>query len=134
MACPRCGAKGRRVKPVTLSSLIKPETPLQGASWRFCREPCCTAVYFEESTGEVVEASGLTVRVGLKEHRPDRPICYCFGFSAADIVAAASTPATIFPRVSERCRRGEDRCEETNPQGSCCLGNIRAIEREVLEG
>ena len=131
--CPRCGVRGRRVKPITLSSLLKPGASLPEDAWRFCQTPACTAVYFGESSKAILEAAQLSVRVGLKESRSDRPICYCFGFTAADIEAAARHPVTVFQQVTEHCRRGEDRCKQTNPQGICCLGNIRAIERTALE-
>ena len=39
-------------------------------------------------------------------------------------------PVGVTAAITERCRRGEDRCPETNPQGACCLGNVRAISRE----
>ena len=128
--CPRCGERGRRVKPITLSSLLKPEVVPAGGLWRFCRTPQCPVVYFGDQ--ELLLAEHLTVPVGCKEVRPARPICYCFGYSAADIEAAARRPRTVFQIVSERCKRGEDRCEETNPQGACCLGNIRALEKHAL--
>jgi hypothetical protein len=27
----------------------------------------------------------------------------------------------------EKCRQGLDRCEAANPQGACCLGNVREV-------
>ena len=32
----------------------------------------------------------------------------------------------------EQLRQGLDRCEETNPQGSCCLGNVRQIANAAI--
>ena len=130
--CPGCGVRGRRVKPATLAALLKPDVEFSDASWRFCRTADCPTVYFSGVTS--LEASSLTVPVGIKSNHSARPICYCFGHSAADIKAAAGTPQSIFQRVSQACRRGEDRCEVTNPQGFCCLGDIRVIEtRTELE-
>ena len=61
------------------------------------------------------------------------PLCYCFGYTAADIAAEirADGATTIPDAITAHCRRGEDRCPETNPQGSCCLGNIRAAVTEL---
>ena len=129
--CPTCGERGRGVKPSTLDALLKPGVPHADAGWRFCRTADCPTVYF--SGVKTLEAGALTVAVGLKSQHPERPVCYCFGHSAADIQATAGTPQSIFQQVSQACRRGEERCEVTNPQGTCCLGDIRAIETRQRE-
>ena len=128
--CPRCGTRGRRVKPVTLQHLVR-EPP--DGEHRFCRSPDCEVVYFRESDGNLVLRGAMRVRVGQKERGLDRPLCYCFGYTAADIAAEirADGATTIPDAITAHCRRGEDRCPETNPQGSCCLGNIRAAVTEL---
>lgn len=57
-----------------------------------------------------------------------RPLCYCFQHSYEDVAAevAAGKPDEIRQSIVARCRAGEARCEETNPSGSCCLGEVRA--------
>ena len=124
--CLTCGERGRGIRPTTLDALLKPGVPHADTSWRLCRTAGCPTVYF--SGVKTLEADALTVPVGLKSHHPERPVCYCFGHSAADIQAAAGTPQSIFQQVSQACQRGVARCEVTNPQGVCCLGDIRAIE------
>ncbi len=132
--CPECGARGRKVKPITLRSLLIDGVERRDEVYRFCATPGCPVVYFGEGTGDVVHRDALRVRVGQKETAADRPICYCFDFSAADVTAEVATTgsSTIPDRITEHCRRGEDRCPETNPQGSCCLGNVRAFVKEAL--
>ena len=131
--CPRCGTRGRSVTEVTLDALLKAGTERADGPHRFCRNPVCEVVYFAESTGAVLGRGALTVRVGQKEDAPDRPVCYCFGYSAADIGTDVATTGTspIPEIITEHCRRGEDRCPETNPQGSCCLGNVGTVLREA---
>ncbi len=75
----------------------------------------------------------LTVRVGLKESGPPRPICYCFRHDFADVEREAghSDESAIAADITEKCRQGLDRCEETNPQGSCCLGSVRRVFLEA---
>lgn len=94
---------------------------------RFCRSAHCPVVYFHGEAGTALGADALKVRVGHKEHLADRPICYCFGHSAADLQARPS----IGEEIKAACKRGEDRCAETNPQGSCCLGNVAAVLRDA---
>lgn len=119
----------------TLAALLAPGVTRSEGLHRFCRELVCGVVYFAERGGAVLGRDALTVRVGLKEDAPDRPVCYCFGYSAADIEAdvTATGTSSIPGIITERCRRGEDRCPETNPEGRCCLGNVRAVLREARD-
>lgn len=121
--CPRCGQRGRAVGDITLNALLVAPDLRTDGTWRFCRNSDCPVVYFDEGDGNVLEADALKVRVGQKEHHPDRPICYCFGHSAADLMERPS----IQQEIKAACKRGEDRCPQTNPQGSCCLGNVAAV-------
>ena len=122
--CPHCGQRGRTVGDVTLDALLRESAQREVGTWRFCRNADCPVVYFSEA-GAALEAEALTVRVGQKEHGADRPICYCFGHSAAELLERPS----IQDEIKAACKRGEDRCPETNPQGSCCLGNVAAVLR-----
>jgi hypothetical protein len=130
--CPACGARGRRVKPITLDALIREGTERDDAPYRFCATPGCEC-WFGEATGHAIPVSASRVRIGQKETTADRKLCYCFGYSAADVAEqVARTGTTTIPDViADHCRRGEDRCPETNPQGACCLGNVRAAMKLV---
>ena len=127
-ACPACGHRGRRVKRVTLDALVADGAAPDDQDYRFCATPGCPVAYFGDATGRQVPVSELRVRVGQKETAPDRPLCYCFDYSAADVTAQVEATGTsnIPDVITDHCRRGEDRCPQTNPQGSCCLGNVRA--------
>ncbi len=126
--CPRCGQRGRTVGDATLDALLREPAHRGTGPWRFCRDADCPVVYFSEGGAEL-EAEALTVRVARKEHGADRPICYCFGHSAAELLERPS----IRDEIKAACKRGEDRCPETNPQGSCCLGNVAAVLRQMDE-
>jgi hypothetical protein len=138
--CAATGTCGRRVSATTLTHLLRGELlpRVEGREWYFCADPGCDVVYFT-ADGETLSKHALTVRVGLKESEPPRPLCYCFGYDFDDVEreAAGSEESAIAAAITERCRRGLPRCEETNPQGSCCLGNLlRAFQdaRRVLRG
>lgn len=124
--CPTCHEKGRAVKPATIDALVRDQQHTS-EGWRFCRTATCDIAYYHPE-GDTVPVSGLRVRVGQKEPSSDRPVCYCFGYSAK---AIESDPDGVSEDIKQRCRRGEDRCAETNPQGSCCLGNVLAIARRL---
>ncbi len=129
-ACPGCGVGGRAVKAVTLESLVRPEilgrlSQLDG--FRFCAEPTCDVAYYQPETGDRVKRAEVTVRIGQKETAAPRRVCYCFQYTAEQIEEdVARTGSSSIPEtIAEKCRQGLDRCEETNPQGSCCLGNVQ---------
>lgn len=132
--CPESATTGKRVERITLESLLLPEhLPRIGSGqWFFCPEPGCEVVYFD-AEGQCLGKSALSVRVGAKERRAPRPVCYCFGHSFEEIqeeVAATGT-STIPESITEKCRQGLHECERKNPQGTCCLGNVRAALREA---
>jgi hypothetical protein len=132
--CTVTGTSGKKVSETTLAALLREEAlpRIGGRQWFFCPDPECDVVYFT-SDGETLSKDMLTVRVGLKESGPARPICYCFGHDFADVEseAAHSEESAIAADITEKCRQGLDRCEETNPQGSCCLGNVRRVFLEA---
>ncbi|MBI2890529.1 MAG: copper chaperone Copz family protein [Nitrospirae bacterium] len=134
--CPACGAQGRRVKPVTLRSLLTEESKkgLDSAEgYRFCRSGTCEVAYFHEGHGKRFAVRDLRVPVFQKSTDPSRLVCYCFEHTVASLheevrrTGASTVPAAI----AEKCRRGLDRCEELNPQGACCLGNVKQVVREA---
>jgi uncharacterized protein with PIN domain len=120
--CPSCGVRGRKVGSVTLESLV-PGRTFEGSTWKFCRTTDCAIAYY--NGGNIIPVDAVCVVISQKTTAASRPVCYCFGHSARDI--EDDHAGTIAADIKERCRRGEDRCPETNPQGSCCLGNVLAL-------
>lgn len=127
--CPSCGAVGSSVPAGTVEALRSDATELPTDRWRACANITCPAVWYGEETGKVLDTQACRVRVTAKETAPDRPVCYCFGFSAEAVIARAGTSEPVSAEVREACRRGEDRCETTNPRGTCCLGELRRVEK-----
>lgn len=127
------GTIGTRVGLVTVKALLSMAAlqRLERKAYRFCPEPSCDVVYFDCVAGSVFVKQDLSVRVGLKESEDPIPVCYCFGFTVADLRndiakwGETAIPASITAEV----RAGHCACEVKNPEGSCCLGNAsRAIE------
>jgi hypothetical protein len=129
LACPTCGTTGRPLPRLTLRTLAVEPAAIRDERYRFCASPCCDVVWFGEASGHVLHRSDVLVRVGVKETAADRPLCYCFGFTAADVCNAVGSGSgtPVDEAILAHCRRGEDRCIETNPQGVCCIANIRAV-------
>ncbi|MFQ5504486.1 MAG: hypothetical protein ACE5F1_06770 [Planctomycetota bacterium] len=130
--CPVCDGKGKAVKRVTIEALLTQEALDRVSSrdgFRFCPTPTCDVAYFRPGTDERFLCRDVRVRIGLKENESPRPVCYCFDHTVEEIEAdVASTRTSQIPdEIAEKCRRGLDRCAETNPQGTCCLGNVRGV-------
>jgi hypothetical protein len=132
--CPLTQTTGKRVRHVTLEGLLhEAHLPMvEGHEWYFCGDPKCDVVYFT-ADGKTLSKDSLKVRVGLKENASPRPLCYCFGHSFEDVerAVAATGTSSLADEITEKCRQGLDRCEETNPQGSCCLGNVRRATKDA---
>ncbi|MCM8794557.1 MAG: (2Fe-2S)-binding protein [Candidatus Omnitrophica bacterium] len=135
--CPACGALGKPVKRITLGALLKPEArahiPRQ-EEFCFCRTAGCEVVYFRASK-VLFRKEDLAVPVGLKEpNAPTAPVCYCFGWTPQKICAEieAAGKSTVVDQIKARVKAGNCYCEVTNPQGSCCLGNVTAEVQKAL--
>lgn len=135
--CPACGALGRPVKRITVGALLKPEArvriPIQD-EFCFCRMPSCEVVYFSDGKA-LFRKDDLSVPVGFKEPGDlTAPACYCFGWSLKKIRAEvqATGKSTVVDQIKAQVKAGNCYCEVTNPQGSCCLGNVAStIQKEL---
>jgi len=123
-----------------VEALVKPEvkTQLTPQPYYFCDAPDCDTVYVSALGDHLITKDQLTVRVGIKESEDPAPLCYCFGYDRKAIRDEVfQKGSTDIPQIiARRVKAGECRCEVTNPQGSCCLGNIqRAIQeaRHLME-
>ncbi len=134
--CPKCQGLGKTVQRVTLGSLVKPEKRHQIPvvdEFCFCRNPKCNVVYFRP--GKVIfQKNDLNVKVGIKE--PDDltvPVCYCFGWTPQKIQAEIETTGktTAVDQIKTQVKGGNCYCEVTNPQGSCCLGNVSQVIKKI---
>lgn len=135
--CPACGALGKLVKRLTLGALLKPEKraqiPVQ-EEFCFCRTATCEVVYFRPEQ-VLFRKDDLTVRVGLKEpSNPTAPVCYCFGWTPQKIHTEIETTgkSTVVDQIKAQVKAGNCYCEVTNPQGSCCLGNVAKAVQEAM--
>lgn len=136
-SCPQCGQPGRPVSEVTVQSLLMDQAKAKlkfTSAFCFCATPQCAVVYFQPASGDRVIQSDLGVAVFQKSADPKRLVCYCFGHTLEAIQSEvrASGFSRILEDIKRQCAQGLDRCERTNPQGSCCLGNVRRVIREVV--
>lgn len=134
--CMSCDGTSRPVTLRTMHLMLKPEHFAQvgEGQYRFCASPDCPVAYFSRERS--FTTGDLRVRVGLKEKDGPIPLCYCFGFYEQDLrreIEAAGN-STIPQRISALIKKRICACEERNPSGACCLGDVtQAIKRLMKE-
>jgi hypothetical protein len=136
--CPRCHQQGRAVAAVTVEAMVTAqarERLTSTAGFRFCGTPTCDVAYFHSTSGALVHQREVLVPIFQKSANPSRLVCYCFGHTVEAIRSEVrgSGCSGILEDIKGKCAQGLDRCERTNPQGSCCLGNVQRVVREVLD-
>ena len=122
---------GKPTKPVgriTIEKLIKPELKpaLLPHPYYFCNAPDCDTVYVSEGGDHLITKNMLTVRVGIKETEDPIPLCYCFEYERSDIQEdiRLKNDTDIEASIRQRVKAKECWCEEANPSGTCCLGEV----------
>ena len=134
--CPKSNQLGKPVKAATVEHLVQSDlrSGVAGRDWLFCNSATCDVVYFSEN-GAVLRRADLTVRVGIKEEEPPHLVCYCFDHSLESIrdEVERTGASTVVASVTAKVRAGECSCEKLNPKGACCLGDLRAAVKDVLE-
>ena len=134
--CPRCGQEGRTVSSVTIESLVSPVTRSRLCSldgFCFCATPACTVAYFHSTSGELISCPDVVVPIFQKSIDPERLVCYCFQHTVAAIQREVRDTGTsrIATDIKANCAQALGDCERTNPEGTCCLGNIQRVIREA---
>ena len=136
--CPQCGNHGRKVKRLTLESLLRPErrSDISDEQYHVCLTPECGTVYFGANNAAAFDKSDLSVRFGLKETSAHRPVCYCFDHSIEGIheEIRRTGQSTVLDSIKAAMKGPGCRCEYTNPLGGCCLSTIKEAVQEGMRG
>jgi hypothetical protein len=130
LGCPECGREGRTVSSSTLDALLTQAARMRrgDGAYRFCASRDCGVAYYGRSGARFAVEDVVGV-IFQKSDDPSRLACYCFGHTVRSIELDASRTegSTILERIVASCRAGLDDCARRNPQGRCCLGNVRGV-------
>ena len=135
--CPGCAQKGKRVDTLTVKAMLHESLmAVDDGPYFFCRTAGCSVVYFSAAGPQTFTTDQIRERVYQKE--PDDKtvwVCYCFRHSPATISTEweLSGRSTVVAAIETGIQAGRCACEIRNPQGSCCLGNVRAVVREISQ-
>jgi len=135
--CPQDGTKGKPVQLITLKSLLVPVALEQlnpATAYGFCPSPNCPVVYFSEQ-GQTFTTADLKVSVFQKNVNEDVSVCYCFAWSRKRIREELnqSGESNAVDMITTHIKAKRCGCEVNNPQGSCCLENVRSVVKQTVE-
>ena len=126
--CPSCGQRGRPVAVATVQAQVAISLrELAAGGYHFCTTRRCPIVYFT-AEGEALRHEQLRERVFQKEPAGTVLVCYCFRYSVSALQHSEPTRrAAILADIVAGTQQDQCACELRNPQGRCCLGNVRQL-------
>lgn len=136
-ACPICGENGKLVEGQTVKSLLSVTlSQVQNVEYLFCRTQTCPVVYFSLDGGQVFRVKQVRERIYQKEPTADDVfVCYCFRHTSGEIGAASrEARLAVLEDINAGIKADQCACDLRNPQGSCCLGNVRRMRQELKRG
>jgi hypothetical protein len=106
-----------------------------GQRYLFCVTPACAVVYYEVASGACFTQEQLREPVYQKQpERDDSLICYCFRHTVGAVRNGDNErQESILADITEGIQAGHCACELRNPQGACCLGNVRGLMRRLTQ-
>lgn len=132
--CPECGRKAKAVQGQTVKALLSVSLrAVRDVEYLFCRTPTCSVVYFSQDGEQTFTLEQVRERVYQKEPDADDVwVCYCFQHTVSDI-RDASQPMrdAIVQDINVGIKANQCACDLRNPQGSCCLGNVTSLAKQI---
>ena len=116
------------------AQLSVPLTRLVSAEYRFCPTPDCPTVYYSVDSQNCFDEASLRERVFQKHmDLDDTLVCYCFQYTVGNIRAEIERTglSTVIDQITAGVQAGHCACDIRNPQGTCCLGNIRRLVQHI---
>lgn len=133
-ACPICNEKGKPVQGQTVKALLSITLrQVRNVEYLFCRTQTCPVVYFTTDGEQTFGVQEVRERVYHKEPDADDVfVCYCFRHKVGEIRGALpEMRASILDDINTGIQADQCACDLRNPQGSCCLGNVRQLVKRL---
>lgn len=133
--CPTNQKVGKTIDTLTLKALLAlPLTQVTHSEYRFCTDPDCPTVYYSIDGEQLFTEAALREQVYQKHPNDDKHlVCYCFqhtiGSIRDEIVKTGSS--SVVEQITAGIQAGQCACDIRNPQGDCCLGNVRQVVKRL---
>lgn len=118
---------------VVKAMLTIPLTEVQASQYYFCKESDCPTVYYNDG-GQTFTERNLRERIYQKNPNDGSVhVCYCFQHSPKSIRAEMELTgkSTVVDSITAGIQAGQCACDVRNPQGSCCLGNVNKLVKQL---
>lgn len=128
--CPSCAAPGKVVPVTTVRALLCTSLRVvTNDAYHFCTTADCPVVYFSPEGGQQFTIDQLREPVFQKAPTdPTTLVCYCFQYTRGAVQQVdAPARAQIVADITAGVQASQCACDIRNPQGSCCLGNVRRL-------
>ena len=133
--CPHCGQPGRSVELQTVKAMLAVSLELvRAAHYNFCSTATCPVVYFADEGEQCFGEADIRERVYQKHPDDDDVmICYCFRHTLRSIRDEwqQTGKSSVLPAITAGTQSGYCACDLRNPQGTCCLGNVRKFVQQL---
>jgi len=134
-ACPTNGKIGRPIDTITLKALVNLSlTEIRDTKYRFCPDPQCPTVYYSLDGLQTLTETDLRERV-YQKHPLDADVfvCYCFRHTVGNVLSNPSVlgKGAVIEEINQGIKNGQCACDIRNPQGSCCLGNVNKLVKNI---
>lgn len=129
--CPACGGPGRPTTSTTLKAMLAVSlTAVRNVAYRFCPAAGCSVVYYSDDGKQRFTEDDLREKV-YNKHADDADVlvCYCFQLTTREVREDEDALTMIEAGV----QAGQCACDIRNPQGTCCIGNVRALIAGLAE-
>lgn len=128
--CPECSNSGVKVHNITLESHLKDESILNfdtNLIYKFCKNETCPIAYFSEERNKTFTKYNLKTKATLKDPGLDVSVCYCFGHTRKSVLdeIKLTGESNVLDEIKKKMKDPGCFCERSNPQGGCCLSNVR---------
>lgn len=133
-ACPNCGRTGKAVDTATIKSMLSVSlNQIKETAYFFCQNPDCPIVYFSSDGIQSFSKDDIRERVYQKEPEADNVfVCYCFRHTVGEVrTASPESREAILDDINAGIKVGQCACDLRNPQGACCLGNVRGVIKQA---
>ena len=133
-ACSECGKTGKPVQGQTVKSLLSISLrEVKEVQYLFCRTQSCSIVYFSSDGEQVFTVGEFRERVYQKEPEAEEVlVCYCFRHTVGELHTARDEGRiAIVDNINAGISAGQCACDLRNPQGSCCLGNVNRLIKQL---
>ena len=135
--CPHCGHKGHLVDTQIVKAMLAVTLyHIRATRYYFCATADCPIVYFAEDGEQRFVEEELREKV-YQKHPADEDvlICYCFRHTLGAIRTEwqQTGQSTALETITIGTQTGQCACDIRNPQGSCCLGNVRRVVQQMTQ-